>query len=289
MNPHFKHIRKALSKASAITIIVVILIGIGVGYYYLTLPGQPSPTITSPQTTATTSGPATSPPTSPQPSPTTQPTTIYTTTTTQAPPPGEKKVIHKIVFYLIQNDVSARILTVKKGVADFGEIPVSQLSALVGTTKGQHKIIKKEIGLTPGIMYITLNTLKPPFDNVYVRQALAFAIPYEMIYKTVYDGTLVPLPGVLPKGLLGYTTYNTIQYKLDMNKAKELIAKSGIDPTKYMITIYTVQGIPEWNKIATLLSTYWGQLGFKVSVQALTWPQILRELEKPGYDVYIMG
>ena len=290
INSRIKQLQKGLSKISAITIIVIILIGVGVGYYYFSSSKQTPATVTSPQTTFTTSETTSTPTTSPIQSTTSPPSVTATSvTTTQQPQPSEKKVIHKIIFYLIQNDVSARILTVKKGVADFGEIPVSQLRALVGTTKGQHKIIKKEIGLTPGILYITLNTLKPPFNNVYVRQALAFAIPYEMIYKTVYDGTLEPLPGVLPKGLMGYTTYNCIRYKLDMKKAKELIAKSGIDPTKYMITIYTVQGIPEWNKIATLLSTYWGQLGFKVSVQALTWPQILRQLEKPGYDVYIMG
>ncbi len=236
--------------------------------------------------------------TAPSPTPTTPTTTspvTPTTTVSAAPPtttavtPVAKGALHTTIIYLIQNDASARVLTLKKGVADRGAIPAEQINAVVGTKLDGYQIVKMERGLSFDIVFIVFNTLKPPFNNPLVRQALAYAVPYEMIYRTVYADLLVPLNGVIPKGMLGWTDYNIIHYKFDLNKAKELLKKSGINPAQYTITIYYNQGNTQRAKVATLLSTYWGMLGFKVMVQSLSWPQLLERISKPEFDVYIIG
>lgn len=232
--------------------------------------------------------------TTPISSPTTTSPVIPTTTVSAAPPtttvvtPVAKGALHTTIIYLIQNDASARVLTLKRGVADRGAIPADQINAVVGTKLGNYEIVKQE---RPSLWttFIVLNTLRPPLNNPLVRQALAYAIPYEMIYKTVYANLMVPLYGVIPKGMLGWTDYNIIHYKFDLNKAKELLRKSGINPAQFTITIYYNQGNVQRAKIATLLSTYWGQLGFKVMVQSLSWPQLLERISKPEFDVYIIG
>lgn len=219
-------------------------------------------------------------------------TTTATTTKTVVVTPTVARVsgyLHTTVIYLIQNDASTRVLTLKRGVADMAVIPAEQLAAVNKTTMGNFKVVVSERGLSFDIVFIVFNTLKPPFNNPLVRKALAYAVPYEMIYKTVYANLLVPLNGVIPKGMLGWTNYNIIHYKFDLAKARELLKKAGINPSQYTITIYYNRGNTQRAKVATLLSTYWGALGFKVMVQALSWPQLLERISKPEFDVYIIG
>ena len=216
-------------------------------------------------------------------------TTTSTTTTTTSVKPVAPGALHKTIIYLIEASGSTRVLTIKRGVADTGAVLPDQISALVGTKKGSYEIIKKNLGLSFDITYIVLNCLKPPFNNVLVRRALAYAVPYEMIWKTVYAGLATRLVGVIPKGMLGWTDYKVIDYKLNLALAKKLIQEAGINPSQYVISIYYNRGNSARAKIATLLSQYWGMLGFKVMVQALSWPQLLERTEKPQFDVYIIG
>ncbi len=312
---------RGVSKVTATVVIAIILIAIaaGVSYYAgkqaagtTTITKTVTSTLTSATTktvtvTKTVTAGAT---TSPTPTTTAVTKTVVKTTTTavtttvtsvtaitktatatvvKTVTPAKKGALHTTVIYLIQNDANTRVMTIKKGVADFGVVPLEQIDAVAGTTRDGFKIVKEERGLSFDIVFIVFNCLKKPFNNVLVRQALAYATPYKMIKETVYKGYLASLVGVIPKGMLGWTDYGVIDYKFDMAKAKELIKKSGIDPSKYTITIYYNQGNTQRAKIATLLSTYWGQLGFKVMVQALSWPQLLERIEKPEFDVYIIG
>ncbi len=285
---------KALSTGAWIGIVIVVAIIVGAGTWaavrHPAAPATVTQTVTSTvTTTATTTVTKTVTSTAAPTTTTTTTTTTTKTTTTTTAPPAPQKAIHKTVIYLIQNDPTTRVLTIKKGVADIGAVPPDQLDALAGTTWDGAKIIKEERGLSFDIVYIVLNDLKAPFNNTLVREALAYAVPYQLIWSTVYANTTTSLWGVIPKGMLGYTDFHLNHYKLDMNKAKQLIQQSGIDPTKYTITVYYNQGNSARAKIATLLSQFWGQLGFKVMVQSLSWPQLLQKIEKPEFDVYVIG
>jgi peptide/nickel transport system substrate-binding protein len=139
------------------------------------------------------------------------------------------------------------------------------------------------------MVFVVLNAAKEPLNNQLVRQALAWATPYEQIYKAVYSGYMVPNYGPIPIGWLGYTEYNVIKYKYDLAKALQLIKKAGIDPKQYTITIYYNTGNTQREKIATLLQNTWGQLGFKISVTPLSWPTLLSKTASGDFDVYIVG
>ncbi|WP_457590407.1 ABC transporter substrate-binding protein, partial [Geoglobus sp.] len=93
----------------------------------------------------------------------------------------------------------------------------------------------------------------------------------------------------IPKGWPGYTEYGIKKYTFDMNKAKELIEKSGIDPTKYTIEITYNTGNSAREKVATLLQNTWSQLGFQVTVSGLEWPVYLSKGEHGQFDFYIIA
>ncbi len=198
---------------------------------------------------------------------------------------------HTRVIYVINSDAHARETILKAGQADTGAIPLARLKFIEGYkypgTEFSIRVVKGTI--TPTILFIVLNTQKPPFNNKLVRQALMWAIPFDQIKEAVYAGYLAPLYGVMPSGMLGHNDEIVTKYKFDLSKAMELIKKSGIDPSKYSFEIWYNQGNTQREKIASLLQTTWGQLGFKVSVKALSWPTLLDRTEKGDFDVYIIG
>ncbi|ABN69458.1 extracellular solute-binding protein, family 5 [Staphylothermus marinus F1] len=207
-------------------------------------------------------------------------------------PYGENgKPIHERTIYLINDDAVSRIEILKAGQADVGAIPVDRLKDIEGYQfpNSNHKIIVEKGALEPTIVYIVLNANKEPFNNKLVRQALMYAIPFDRIKEDVYAGYLERLYGVIPAGFPGHNDDIVTKYTFDLAKAQQLIQQAGIDPTKYSFEIWYNSGNTQREKIATLLQTYWGQLGFQVTVRALQWGTLLTKTEKGDFDVYIIG
>ncbi len=210
---------------------------------------------------------------------------------------GKPEPQHKLVIILINNDPVTRIEILKRGQADGADrpwesIPLGRLKDVKGYQYPgtNFKIIVKTLGLTPDITYLVFNVLKPPFNNKYVRLALAYAVPYKQIYSIIYANYMTYLHGVLPAGFVGYNN-NILPYKYDFNmtKALEYIKKSGIDPSKYSFEVWYLTGDLEWEKLVTFLQSTWSRLGFKITVKSFTWTTLLEKIMHPGFDVYVMG
>ena len=282
---------KGLSKGVAVGIIIVIVLVAAVALYFASQrPSVPSPTQTSATITSQTTS-TTSQITSTTPSTTTTQGQITSTVPTQTTQQVSQKSFLKQIIYIINNDATARIQLYKTGTVDLAAIPLDRLNEVIGTSIGKYQIelIENPNQLRLAIEYIVLNAHKAPFNNSLVRQALAYAVPYDTILNKIYAGRFVRLYGVIPKGLPGYTEYGIIKYTYNLTKARELIKQSGIDPTKYTIVIDYNLGNDQRAQTAAVLANAWGQLGFKVTVEPLNWPTLLSKTEKGDFDVYIIG
>ncbi|MCE4603635.1 MAG: ABC transporter substrate-binding protein [Aeropyrum sp.] len=204
---------------------------------------------------------------------------------------GEDKPQHERAIFLINDDAVARIETLKSGQADTGAIPLDRLEDVSGYQMPgtDYTIIVEEKGLSPTIVFIVPNALKEPFNNVLVRQALMYAIPFDQIQTSVYAGYIERLYGVLPAGFPGHNDDIVVKYTFDLNKARQLISESGINPSDYTIKIWYNKGNTQREKIANMLKTIWGNLGFNVVVEPLEWPTLLDRTEKGDFDVWIVG
>ncbi|MEZ0318561.1 MAG: ABC transporter substrate-binding protein [Pyrobaculum sp.] len=281
-------VARGLSKTAVAGILLAIVVIALAAVFLATQQRAPAPT--SPSTTPPSTA---SPTTTPSPTTTTQ-TLVSTTpspTTATTPTPAAQKVFQKYVIYVINNDATARIQLYKTGTVDIAAIPLDRLNEVVGTKLGnfQIELVENPNLLRLAIEYIVLNANKAPFNNSLVRQALAYAVSYDAILNRVYAGRFVRLYGVIPKGLPGYTEYGIVKYTYNLTKARELIRKSGIDPTKYTIVIDYNLGNDQRAQTAALLANTWGQLGFKVTVEPLNWPTLLSKTERGDFDVYIIG
>ncbi|MCM4082702.1 ABC transporter substrate-binding protein [Paractinoplanes hotanensis] len=73
---------------------------------------------------------------------------------------------------------------------------------------------------------IQMSVTTAPFDDVNVRKALAYAVPYEQIIKNVYGGDARPTRSLVPLDMPGYAE-SGYPYAYDLDKAKQALAASG--------------------------------------------------------------
>jgi len=196
---------------------------------------------------------------------------------------------HQRVIYVINNDAVSRIQLFQTGTVDTVATPPERVNDVKGLEfQGFKSVVQTDI-LQPILTFIVFNTQKEPFNNPKVRQALAYAIPYDQISQVVYSGLLERHYGPIPKPWPGYTEYGIIKYNYDINKAQQLLQEAGINPSDYKIELIYNAGNSAREKIMTLLQNVWSQLGFQVTVGSYEWPVYLSKTEKGDYDVYVVG
>ncbi|RLF81359.1 DNA-binding protein [Thermococci archaeon] len=196
---------------------------------------------------------------------------------------------HQRVIYVINNDAVSRIQLFQTGTVDTVATPPERVNDVKGLEfQGFKSIVKTDI-LQPILTFIVFNTQKEPFNNPKVREALAYAIPYDQISQVVYSGLLERNWGPIPKPWPGYTEYGINKYNYNINKAQQLLQEAGINPSDYKIELIYNAGNSAREKIMTLLQNIWSQLGFQVTVGSYEWPVYLSKTSKGDYDVYVVG
>jgi glutathione transport system substrate-binding protein len=74
--------------------------------------------------------------------------------------------------------------------------------------------------------YVALNTMRKPFDDVRVRQALNYAVDKQAFVKVVFNGFAVPLESALAANLPGFVSQGG-PWPYDVAKARALLAEAG--------------------------------------------------------------
>ncbi|MBI4563037.1 MAG: ABC transporter substrate-binding protein [Candidatus Rokubacteria bacterium] len=171
----------------------------------------------------------------------------------------------RIVFKFVPNEAD-RVLLIKRKAIDM-------VVGRPGLTPKNVKSLEGEPGLkvfsVPDTTchFIAMNTQKPPFDNVKVRQAVNYAIPIQAILPSVLYGyatqMTTPIPHLTP-GHLGTLS----PYKHDIDKARQLMKDAGaLDKAPIPVDLAI-------------------RVGFVAHEQASIWIQ--HELEKIGFKVNIV-
>ncbi|HHY96250.1 MAG TPA: ABC transporter substrate-binding protein, partial [Firmicutes bacterium] len=118
-------------------------------------------------------------------------------------------------------------------------------------------------------LYAFLNTQKPPLDNKYIRQALAYLMPYDDIIKYVTLDTAVQARGVIPPSLWGYGE-GIFQYKYDLEKAKELLAKGGKPNGGFKLLYTYTAGDKNEQKVGELWKDALAKVGIDLEIRGMT-------------------
>ncbi len=116
------------------------------------------------------------------------------------------------------------------------------------------------------------NTLRPPLDNVLVRQALSYAIPYEDIIAVGATGLGTQSRGPVPQGCWPWSD-QVGQYTYDLDKARDLLAEAGFEDGGFSLRLtYTAENDVE-AAFTPLIKDSFAQIGVEVTLEALAWNQ----------------
>jgi len=114
--------------------------------------------------------------------------------------------------------------------------------------------------------YISMNVQHKPFDNVKVRQAVAYAINREALAKVAYAGYAFPSQGIVPQGVK--FAYKMQPWPYDPKKARELLKEAGY-PNGFESTLWAAYNDTTAQKVLQFLQQQLAQVGIKVQVRGL--------------------
>lgn len=116
---------------------------------------------------------------------------------------------------------------------------------------------------------LTLVSNKAPFDNELVRQAMAYAVPYQEIITQIYSGRAVRTSGNINPNTKGYTVDGLPGYDYDPAKAKELLAEAGYpDGISFKLAISSSN--QDLIDAGVLIQSYAKDAGFQIQVDQQT-------------------
>jgi peptide/nickel transport system substrate-binding protein len=172
--------------------------------------------------------------------------------------PKIKNVLIKIV-----PDAGTRANAVKTGDAGLAEgLNPSDLVALktgTGTKIG-------EVDNPNAYMMIPLLTNKAPFNNEKVREAFAWAVPYQQIIDNVYHGLAVRQgSSFLLRTAPGYDGAGFTPFAYDTAKAKALLTGAGL-PNGVSFTLTVSAAEPDMREAAVQIQTFAKKAGFNITI-----------------------
>jgi len=109
-------------------------------------------------------------------------------------------VLNKVTLTLyssatnLKNDISTGAIDVA-----YRTLNPNDLTSLQGqaTTLG----LKVDIGSSPQIRYLVINVKTPPFNDVRLRQAIAYAVNRTAIASTVFSNLVTPIYSMVPPSM----------------------------------------------------------------------------------------
>ncbi|MEF2072482.1 peptide ABC transporter substrate-binding protein [Consotaella aegiceratis] len=123
-----------------------------------------------------------------------------------------------------------------------------------------------------GLYYYVMNSSKPPFDDVRVRQALSMAINREVIGPQILGTGELPAYGWVPPGMANYegedvkVDWADLPYNEKVEKAKELLSEAGYGPDKPLNVTLRYNTNDNHKRIAVAIAAMWKPLGVSVEL-----------------------
>src|ERR1700690_4497371 len=200
----------------------------------------------------------------------------------------DKSAFFKRVIVQTVPEPATRANLVERGDADITvDLQASDIQSL--ESKGTLKVIS-----TPqynAVTFISMNNTIPPFDNINVRRAVAFALPYDDMFKAALFGRGTPLFGA--EWTDGKPTTSAFPFpqpiKLDLDKAKEYLKAAGM-PDGFSTTFsFNVGQASTPEPMAALVKESLARIGIKVDIQKPPDAQISTQINEKKLPFFPEG
>ena len=175
---------------------------------------------------------------------------------------GKLPELKKVIWRTIPSSGNRRAL-MERGDADISfDLPAKDFSEM--KKEGKLKLISNPI--SNGMYSVEMNVENPPFNNEKVRQAVAYAIPYQKIVEAAMFGVANPLFGGKSNDVSTIAWPQPTGYTTDIAKAKALMAEAGAGAIDTTISFDLGDAVNS-EPIAELIQESLGQIGIKTDDQ----------------------
>lgn len=155
-------------------------------------------------------------------------------------------------------EASSRTIELETGGVDIAvDIPFSDWSRVEGTDG-----ITLVSGQTDVLASLVFNNSLELFQDIRIRQALAYGLDLNALVQTCWEGTADVADSFYAKSLLGYKKEGPMEYNVD--KAKELLAEAGYpDGLSFKYTTYQTTLNQTF---AEVLQSMWSKIGVNIEI-----------------------
>lgn len=186
------------------------------------------------------------------------------------------------VIYIPIVDASVRLTALQTNDVQM----IQSLSARdVAMVREDPDLVYEEIaGL--GFSYISFNVAQPPFDNMALRQAVAWTIDREAINETLFFGTGNPAQTPIPPSSWAYD--ETLQfYSQDYDMARQKLEEGGM-PDGFEFTM-VVTNSPDAIQLAEAFRAQIGEAGITCTIELLEFGTLLERTDSGNFQAVSLG
>ncbi|MGE0286097.1 MAG: ABC transporter substrate-binding protein [Bradyrhizobium sp.] len=195
---------------------------------------------------------------------------------------GKMPKLKKIIWRTVPSQGNRRAL-IERGDADISfDLPSKDTAEM--KKEGKLAIISNPIG--NGMYSVELNVKNPPFNNEKVRQAVAYALPYQKIMDAAMFGIANPLFGGPSNHVTDIAWPTKTGYNTDIAKAKALMAESGVSGIETTISFDLGAGAVS-EPIAVLVQESLAQIGIKSVINKVPGANWRSEMAKKSMPLMI--
>ncbi|MDR7518669.1 MAG: ABC transporter substrate-binding protein [Armatimonadota bacterium] len=192
--------------------------------------------------------------------------------------------VDRIEFVFLP-DAVARATALRTGAVDWIEyVPAAEVRSL--RTDPNIEVVG---GLSANFRSLYINNAQAPFNNVKVRQAMAWAINR----KEVIDTALFGVGGIeatgtaIPPGNY-YALSRPVYDKVDLDRARRLLSEAG-HPNGFDAELYVTSTYDFLRTPAELIQAQLGRIGIRVRIVAADWSVYLPTMFQKRYALSILG
>ncbi len=195
---------------------------------------------------------------------------------------GPLPKVRRVVWRMVPSAGNRRAL-LERGDADVSyDLPNKDFTEL----KAAGKLAIVSTPYSNGIHYIGMNVKNPPFDNVKLRYAVAYALPYQKIMDAVLFGLAKPMFGTPADAPTEVAWPQPHKFNTDLDKAKQLMAEAGF-PNGLETTISFDLGFAGVNEpLCVLAQESLAQIGIKATINKVPGANWRTELTKKTMPLF---
>jgi len=176
---------------------------------------------------------------------------------------GPLPKVRRVILRMVPSAGNRRAL-LERGDADISyDLPNKDFSEL----KSNGKLSIVSVPYSNGVQYIGMNVTKPPFDNLKVRQAVAYAIPYDKIMENAMYKRSTAMWGDKDNKATGVSWPQPTGYKYDIVKARALMKEAGMENGFETTLSFDLGGATVGEPACVLLVESLALIGIKAKIE----------------------